>query len=395
MIDSYFLTKVIVNIIIILSIVVFTFIFWEFISGSFQRYIEKRKNHIQRFDRLEKNMNYSAYDIKTRNIREFIYLDVPKLFSLYSQVFEGLSEKIVEEHINQIITGETQKSLIKQAESDSKTLEASRRIESGILHDHMYNKLEKEIESSIIDASKIKKEEITQEFSKHPIIKISGRAEIEDYRRVNIFFEKFNELGTVIAYASIIGNPELKAKIQILQEKLNSLGKEKRKQFESQINELKDSKKLAEKMGLAQDPTMLNNLKFLGELFNPNGYDVLITPINSPELHYRGVLDRTWLRIDPQLMRQLFGGQSESPWSMVGTVTHIQGTFTNLIKELENIVRETTEKKEAIENPMMLDSYRNMFRQLRIMERMFLESEIYFETIVSPIAIYREFKLTI
>ncbi len=58
-------------------------------------------------------------EVKTKNIREFIYLDVPKLFSLYSQVFEGISEKIVEERITQIITGETQSSFIKQAESAS------------------------------------------------------------------------------------------------------------------------------------------------------------------------------------------------------------------------------------------------------------------------------------
>jgi hypothetical protein len=329
---------------------------------------------------------------KTKNIREFIYLDVPKLFSLYSQVFEGISEKIVEERINQIITGETQRSFIKQAESASQALEASRRVESGILHDHMYNRLEKKIESTMIDASKINKEEIKQKLSEFPLIKISGRSEIEDYKRANFFFEKFNELGAAIAYSMISGNPELEAQIQTLQKGLNSSGKAKRKQIESQISELRDPKKLAEKIGLAQDSILLKNLKFLGELFNPDGYDVLITPANLPDLHYRGVLDRNWLRIAPHLMMQLFGGQSEDPWSMVGTVTHIQGTYINLTKPLQNIGQKQI---NADENPMMLDAYRNMFRQSRILERMFIESKIETEIIVSPIAIYREFKITI
>lgn len=331
-------------------------------------------------------------ETKTKNIREFIYLDVPKLFSLYSQVFEGISEKIVEERITQIITGETQGSFIKQADSASQALEGSRRVESGILHDHMYNRLEKKIESTMIDASKIKKEEIEQNLSKNPIIKISGRSEIEDYERANILLEKFNEIGAIIAYATIVGNPELQAKITTLQTQLGSLSGKQRKNIESQLAELKDSKKVAEKIGLAQDPALLKNLKSFGEIFNPNGYDVVITSNNVTNVHYRGVLNRNWLRIDPQLMRQLFGGQSEAPWSMVGIVTHIQGTFINLIKTPENVAPPQT---KAEENPMMLDYYRGMFRQQRIMERMFIESKIETEIIVSPIAVYREFQITI
>lgn len=329
---------------------------------------------------------------ETKNIREFIYLDVPKLFSLYSQVFEGISEKIVEERINQIITGETQISFIKQSESSSQALEASRRVESGILHDHMYNRLEKKIESTMIDASKINKDKIKEKLSECPIIKISGRSEIEDYERLNILLEKFNEISTIIAYSMIIGNPELQASINELQTKLTTLSGKQKKNIESQLNELKDSKKLAEKQGLAQDPMMLKNLKSFGEIFNPNGYDIVITSNNLPDIHYRGVLNRNWLRIDPQLMRQLFGGQSEAPWSMVGTVTHIQGTFINLSKILENTVIQQMQNEE---NPMMLDSYRGMFRQLRIIERMFIESKVDTEIIVYPIAIYREYQITV
>jgi hypothetical protein len=329
---------------------------------------------------------------ETKNIREFIYLDVPKLFSLYSQVFEGISEKIVEERITQLITGETQSSFIKQAESDSQALEASRRVESGILHDHMYNRLENKIEQTMIDASKIKNEEIQQKFLECPIIKISGRSEIEDYERLNILLDKFNEISSIIAYSMIAGNQELQASINDLQTKLNSLSGKQKRHIENQLNELKDSKKLAEKQGLAQDPTLLKNLKSFGEIFNPNGYDIVITSNNLPDIHYRGVLNRNWLRIEPQLMRQLFGGQSEAPWSMVGTVTHIQGTFINLSKILENTA---LQQIQTDENPMMLDSYRLMFRQLRIIERMFIESKVYTEIIVSPIAIYREFQINI
>jgi hypothetical protein len=56
MIDLYFLLKLIAYTIIILNISVLIIIFWEIISGSFQRYIEKRKDHVQRFERIEKEI---------------------------------------------------------------------------------------------------------------------------------------------------------------------------------------------------------------------------------------------------------------------------------------------------------------------------------------------------
>lgn len=56
MIDLYFLLKLIAYAIIIFSIVVLIRIFWEIMSGSFQRYIEKRNDHVQRFNRIEKEI---------------------------------------------------------------------------------------------------------------------------------------------------------------------------------------------------------------------------------------------------------------------------------------------------------------------------------------------------
>ena len=89
----------------------------------------------------------------TKNVREFIYVDVPKLYSIYSQVFEGITDKIVEERINQEITGRVQESILKQASAESQALEASRRTESIVLHDHMYNRLESALSSVLHDAS--------------------------------------------------------------------------------------------------------------------------------------------------------------------------------------------------------------------------------------------------
>lgn len=325
---------------------------------------------------------------KTAGIREFIYVDVLKLYSLYSQIFEGVTDRIVEERISQLITGDTQGSFVRQSTAESQGLEASRRVESSILHDHMYNRLEVRLNSALINPDDLNFENLINTYSSNPMIKVSGRAEIEDYQRISIFMEEFNKLGEAIAYSGLVSSDDFKQKKLALQHELEgAIGKARRAELQKQIDLLTNPTKAAEAIGLRQDPKLLENLKFMGELFNPTGYDVLITPHNKPDNHFRGVLDKVWLRNTPQLLSSLYGGQSEAPWTMVGIVTHLPGTYVA-----------QTNKSKGVNNPnepMMLDAYRNMFRTSRAFERMFLESNTETEIVVSPLAIYREFQVQV
>lgn len=330
---------------------------------------------------------------KTRSIREFIYVDVPKVYSLYSQIFGGITDHVIEERINQLITNDTQGSMLKQATSGSQGMEASRRIESSILHDHMYTRLEAELEPTVINANDITIEGMIKIFDQNPTIKVCGRSEVEDYERISVFFEKFNSLAEVIAHAILTSSPEFaKTKQELHNELEGATGKARKQELKKKIEELsgpKIMKQVLDNRNLGQDPQLLKNLKFMGDLFNPDGYDICITPKENPKLHFRGVLDKTWLRNDPQLIRRLYGGQSEAPWSMVGIVTHLPGThIAQSSSDGEN-------KQQDKDSPMMLDAYRNMFRSARVFERMFLESPSEIEVVISPLAIYREFKVQI
>jgi hypothetical protein len=238
-------------------------------------------------------------------------------------------------------------------------------------------------------------------FAQNPTIKVSGRSEVEDYQRISVFFEQFNSLGEAIAYAGIISSPEIKQRKEALHHELEAAtGKARRQELQKQIGELTDPKlvkRVAAERGLGQDPQLLKNLKFMGDLFNSNGYDIVITPKDKPNVHFRGVLNKVWLRNDPQLIRSLYGGQSEAPWSMVGIVTHLPGTYIALTGAAEQAQPSNLQenKKQDEDNPMMLDSYRNMFRTARVFERMFLESKSDIEIVISPLAIYREFQVQI
>jgi len=316
-----------------------------------------------------------------KTIRDFIYVDVPKLYSLYSQVFEGAGDRYISERINQLLTGDSQ--TLKTETSGSQALTSSRQTETGFLHDHMYNRLEESLRNDITNASDIDTSEIEAVLTQSVMVKVVGSAEIEDYKAIQEYIDNFNHIAEIIAYAGKASDQEFKAKVAQLSQ--NIAQGHNRKQFQEELDRLQNSILLAYQAGLAQDGKMLAGIKDMIELFKPDGYDVVIATQSNSTVRYRGVLNREWLRINPQLLVSLYGGTSPLEWTLVGTVTHITS---------ENAPLAPNELPEIDPgNPQLLDHFRGMFRSSRVFERMFLESNTALEIVVSPLAIYREYSL--
>ncbi len=320
-------------------------------------------------------------------VREFVYMDVPKLYSLYSQTFKGVRDSFEEEKINQLVTAETQGIPFGSAKETSEGLQSVRHREYGVLHDHMYNLLENKLASIIKNAADVPQENLSATLMQSPIVKVAGPAEIEDFERLAEFTEKFNELAEAIAYAQSSHDPKLVENAALAA----TASHQTRKKLDAERAEL--IRKLTYVAGLAHDEQNLSNLRLFIKMFNPTGYFVSISPANNKTIHYRGVVNKSWLRMESELLRKLYGAQSNFPWTMVGTVTHIQGTLAKPSNPKERIasIQPTRTEEEQKQNPMMLDAYRGMFRAALAFERMFLESDSGFEVVLAPLAIYREF----
>ena len=74
---------------------------------------------------------------KEIKVRDFIYVDVDKLYSLYSQVFEGVSEKIVQSYIDSLTSKDVPSRFSLGDKIEEQAIELSNRKESKILYDHM------------------------------------------------------------------------------------------------------------------------------------------------------------------------------------------------------------------------------------------------------------------
>lgn len=218
-------------------------------------------------------------------IRNFIYLDNDKLNSLYSQVFHGVAEAIVESYFGETQKSNEQKSIGKTV--DEKVGEISGITSNKILHDYMYNKFEDKISEKIVDCN-------TQKVDIHPnsFVKVSGKARIEDYDRLKFYLDSFNDLGMALAYMQ---KEELGANKSNLRE-------------------------IARQNGLQQDQKMLNGLKTFIDMFELSGYEVII---NSQDVFYRGILNKEYLRISADDIRMLYGNTPCMEWTMMGQITQV------------------------------------------------------------------------
>lgn len=285
-----------------------------------------------------------------KSIKTFLYIDIESLYSLYSQVFEGLAEQITKQTLNEV---SREKSLSEADDKsfDTKVAQASLKTENSILYDHMYNRLEDELNDAVLGIDGIDKENYQEKLGVSFLVKCSGNAEIHDYSRLSNFTKNFNKICEDISYIQLssVGITDylegiIDNQIEALEEEKNVKNNHKKKSIENKISALVDKK-----------TDMINNLtvlhsKSLGRIdskfkdilmewmneFYPDGYEFTIVPEENEEIVYRGVLDKKYLRLNPTYVRALYGEKLNSNWVMVGQVTYIPQKIDSIGEIIDN-----------------------------------------------------------
>lgn len=371
---------------------------------------------------------------QNKTIRDFIYLNGDTLNSLYSQLFEGVAEQIVKSRLHSEVQQELQKGEVTKGQiAEAQFAEMKQSTESKVLYDFMYSQLESKIRASILDPSGIGKDNYREVLADAFMVKIKGRAEIEDYNRVKVFAKQFNDLAGKLAFAETIS--QLGMSLYQAEALVASLQGKRKAELRQAIEKWRNPKQLAKDKGYLQDEETLSLIDLVTGMFYPDGFEVTLTPTQGDEvIIFRGVIDKQWLRMPPETLKALYGGYTDFAWTMVGQITYMPGGSSPEVpqtpvsdvnieesiastdeagtrsKENENsseneeatqdspsqdngaAVEESasTVKEVTPELPSMRDPFRDFFGQLRTFERMFLESKQRIEIIMNPLAIYRE-----
>lgn len=129
------------------------------------------------------------------SIKSFIYLDEYKLYSLSSQLFQGLTEYVISGSATSHVEEETQKGKFVSGKVMGDILKIEKAsTEKKYLHDYAFNLLETElIDRGILYT--ITPKDMIKTIQPKGIIKVTGRAMFNDYSSLQSTISRFNSVG--------------------------------------------------------------------------------------------------------------------------------------------------------------------------------------------------------
>lgn len=253
-------------------------------------------------------------------IKSFIYLDEDKMFSISSQLFEGITEYILKEDTNQFQQEEKQKGQFFSGKFMADMMFKSNTMsEKRSLHDFAYNLFEKELERRgfIYDISS---EDTLEDLHEKDFVRVKGKLFFYDYEKMNNTIDNFNELGRAIAKLQMIDNnlysyPELTNKLKSIndREQKNKV-KNQAKVFQSKVDQI------LKEEGLILDEDYRKALSTLLHYGYNEKYAINLCLDNS-NIIYSSAINPEYLKEKENLLVSKYSRQTEREFTVVGILT--------------------------------------------------------------------------
>lgn len=282
-------------------------------------------------------------------IKNFIYLDEYKMYSLSSQVFEGLTEYLINTNYKEEENKDTQEgpAFSKRVLADA-IKDGNKSEEKKYLHDYTFTQFEKYLSenSKLANINNIEDDDIINNCIEFPFIKIKGKVIFNDIQSIQNTLKDFNKIGKALAHMQIF-----------------SSGEKNHKNIES----------YAKANGLNQDQKFLDSLNVLLDFGFNKQLEVQIKHNNHL---FSSNIKREYLRTDEDLLIKRYSRETEMEFVILGIVTQCQ----NLEKKSKNPDEVHNTPKEAMMNFVSF---------ITDMETQF-NGKLKNEIIIDPIAIYTE-----
>jgi len=318
---------------------------------------------------------------RSNKIKSFIYVDEYKMYSISSQIFNGLTEYVtnysqkgsqdLESQDGPVGSGRILADIISKQSSTE---------ERKFLHDYSYNLFEEQLleDNRVLQIDLNNIDQVIAEIDEYDFVKVRGRLLFSDIRLINETIEKFNQLGEAVFYITNSNNlEELKQKhINILPKSRNKQDKGFAKNHSSNDSDLAI---LAKQVGLQIDQNFLDKLAFILDYGYEDQFEVKAY-LSTPEGQYlfSTLLKREYLREKENLIVKKYSRYSEKEFVVFGIVTQSKNSQEDLPSEESP---NPNDIKEVIAQLIL---------KLANVEKQF-SGKCKNEIIIDPIAIYREF----
>ncbi len=320
-----------------------------------------------------------------KKIRSFIYLDNYKMYSISSQLFEGLTEYIVTNKSEEEEQSESQKGPIGSGKILGDIIQkSSNQSEKRFLHDYSYNLFEQ----SLVDQKKVL--EITQDniaeklkdIENYSFVKITGRAVFNDLKIIEHTLSNFNNFGYALGYVT------KKAAYDEQMEELNEQVKQipDRNQKAKAKNLLKNTtqfRKVLMEEGLQLEDEYIKQMTYLLNYGYNEQIEIQI-PLNNNCL-FSAQLDRECLKDDERRIIKKYSRETEKEFVLFGILTQVKK-----VSDRESLLSDKTEDwVDEEEDGNMKEALMNVVRTLTGVEKTFT-GKLDYEYIVDPISMYME-----
>lgn len=309
-------------------------------------------------------------------IKNFIYLDEEKMYSLSSQLFEGVTEYVLNESTSEKGESEEQKGPVGSGRILGDILKNSERnTEKKFLNDYSYTIFEKKlIDDEMVRVVSSDEGEDSQVGSDKSFIKITSKATFNDINTINNTLKNFNKIGKALAH--ITNFQEISAvREQLEKAKQNTKDRNQKNKLQTQLKSMTNTNinKLATESGLQQDQGFLDDLSFV---LTYGFQDQLEVQMEFVESIFSANLNRLCLREPEELVIRKYSRKTEVEFTLFGIITQHQREKLDELEENEDY--------QSIKEALM-----NFVSHLSNVEAKFT-GRLSNEIIIDPIALYTE-----
>lgn len=303
-------------------------------------------------------------------IKSFIYLDEQKMYSLSSQIFEGITEYVLSESSSENQNSESQKGPVGSGRILADVIiNSNKSTEKKFFHDYSFTVFERHLEQNgqILDlcGPKIELEKVKASLDDFSFIKVKAQAVFNDVNKITELFSQFNTIGEALAYMGAHKEiQQLKNNINDFKSQANS--KNSKSKMQTELKQLTNISNLAKAQGLYQDPQFMSNLAFLTKYGFSDQFEI---QQSGGEVIFTSCLKREFLREKEELIVKKYSRKTEKMIVVFGLISQafssncpeiddkkeyptVKAALMNVVEHLANVENSISGKQE---NEIVID----------------------------------------
>ncbi len=316
------------------------------------------------------------------------------MYSISSQIFEGLTEYIIASSEKSFNQTDYQEGSKKSGHLLADILKKSAMLEEKkFLHDFAFNLFEEALikEGKVLELNADNIQEEIHKIEDVNFVKIRGRVGFNDTSIVESTLRNFNSLGYAIGY--ITQDDKFKNDLNNLENTVKNIKDRNKKAKATELLKNRDYlRKVLSEIGLLQDQTNLDQMAYIVN-YGYNGQFEIQMPFSNDLEHYlfSGILRRAMLKESEQELLHKYSRTTEKEFVLFGVPTRTAKTVERLQMYRESTDDQGEKDGESGSNdkPKIKEGVMGIVSALTNLENLFI-GKLDYEYVIDPIAVYRE-----